>query len=209
MRTALPPVQNQGRRGTCVAFAATIAHEHSRGLFELSPEFLYWACKQVDGILGEGTRLEAAVLALQSYGQCLDVDWPYQPEPISHQSPSYWPSTAALNSAGQYRALGSTSLPDVKAITHELNNGNLVVLAVQLFRDWFSITGGQIPMPVETSEACGLHAVLAVGYTNNTPDGHLIIRNSWGEKWGTRGYAYLPQQYVSLYQHGSAYVVLP
>ena len=52
----------------------------------------------------------------------------------------------------------------------------------------------------------GGHAVLAVGYdseieVNRDADGKIekgafIIKNSWGEKWGDGGFAYLPFHYV-------------
>lgn len=46
------------------------------------------------------------------------------------------------------------------------------------------------------------HALTAVGYDddhNNGPDtspGALLIRNSWGEDWGDKGYAWLPYAYI-------------
>jgi C1A family cysteine protease len=38
----------------------------------------------------------------------------------------------------------------------------------------------------------GGHAIALVGYT---PD-HFIVRNSWGEKWGDKGYAYASLEYA-------------
>jgi C1A family cysteine protease len=52
----------------------------------------------------------------------------------------------------------------------------------------------------------GSHAVLAVGYdfdvkipgarADESTEGALIIKNSWGEAWGDRGFAFLPFHYV-------------
>jgi C1A family cysteine protease len=47
------------------------------------------------------------------------------------------------------------------------------------------------------------HAVLAVGYDNGIVEpltneaGALIIRNSWGPRWGDGGYGCLPYSYVT------------
>jgi C1A family cysteine protease len=66
--------------------------------------------------------------------------------------------------------------------------------------------GYVIPIPSRADRNEGGHAVLAVGYDDtidtgpdsnaNPARGALIIRNSWSEDWGMRGYAYLPYVYV-------------
>ena len=54
---------------------------------------------------------------------------------------------------------------------------------------------GIMPYPNTSREQLlGGHAVLIVGYnkTNNT----FIVRNSWGQNWGDRGYFYMPFQVI-------------
>lgn len=41
-------------------------------------------------------------------------------------------------------------------------------------------------MPKKTESVVGGHAVLAVGY--NDKQKRFLIRNSWGDKWGRKGY---------------------
>ena len=55
---------------------------------------------------------------------------------------------------------------------------------------------GKIPYPTRGESVLGGHAVLAVGYDDslsigtgdNEKVGAFLIRNSWGEAWGEKGY---------------------
>ena len=49
---------------------------------------------------------------------------------------------------------------------------------------------GRIPLPVAKERYLGGHAMLAVGYDDD--DKTLLVRNSWGEAWGDKGYGHLP-----------------
>src|SRR5437899_1698937 len=49
---------------------------------------------------------------------------------------------------------------------------------------------GVLDMPGLGEQAVGGHAVLAVGYDDGTR--RFIVRNSWGTRWGQRGYFTMP-----------------
>jgi C1A family cysteine protease len=80
-------VKDQGDRPTCVAFAVTTLHEHyvatngqAPAQVNLSQEFLYFRCKQRDGLsTSDGTTLSAASESLRLDGQCREDLHPYQP----------------------------------------------------------------------------------------------------------------------------------
>ncbi|HEY7425689.1 MAG TPA: C1 family peptidase [Gemmataceae bacterium] len=58
----------------------------------------------------------------------------------------------------------------------------------------------EIPFPTAFDQACGGIAAVAVGYDDDrrirSTRGALLIRSSWGEGWGERGYGWLPYAYV-------------
>ena len=74
-------MKDQGDRPTCVAFAVSSLHEYSVDVvstgqklvtLDLSEEFLFFGCKQEDGLKGiAGTTIEAASEWLKKKGQCL------------------------------------------------------------------------------------------------------------------------------------------
>jgi C1A family cysteine protease len=65
---------------------------------------------------------------------------------------------------------------------------------------------GRIPFPSPKERIEGGHAIAAIGYDDKMKimnqfgkietTGALLIRNSWGEGWGERGYGWLPYEYV-------------
>lgn len=65
---------------------------------------------------------------------------------------------------------------------------------------------GSIPYPSQNEQAQWGHAIMAVGYDDNkvivntrdnqSTKGALLIRNSWGTKWGQEGYGWIPYDYV-------------
>ncbi|BCH34814.1 hypothetical protein MesoLjLc_67440 [Mesorhizobium sp. L-8-10] len=60
------------------------------------------------------------------------------------------------------------------------------------------------PASGEQPERDRRHAVIAVGH--GTIDNHrsILIRNSWGPRWGLDGYAWLTEPYLAARLFGSA-----
>ena len=50
-------------------------------------------------------------------------------------------------------------------------------------------------MPQPGDKVRGGHAVTAVGYDDFQEV--FIVRNSWGEGWGDKGYFYMPYAYIT------------
>jgi hypothetical protein len=204
LRKKLPPVRDQGRRDTCVAFAVTAAHEAARSDGEdLSEEYLFWAAKQRDGLpqSARGTTLQAALTANDALGQPLESFWPYS-DLRDHQDPSYRPPAAAHGDAKLRRVeVGGPLIPTSVAIRSALEGGSIPLLVLTIHKSWFAPnTDGTIDQPSPGSPAPGRHAVIVVGRVTVPAKGdHFIVRNSWSERWGDGGYAYIPYAYVDDY----------
>jgi len=53
---------------------------------------------------------------------------------------------------------------------------------------------GVAQMPGKGERVLGGHAVMAVGYDKES--GRFLVRNSWGEGWGMKGYFTMPFEYL-------------
>lgn len=51
-----------------------------------------------------------------------------------------------------------------------------------------------VPLPGKKEKMLGCHAVLAVGF--NQESKRFLIRNSWGPRWGRAGYGTMPFDYL-------------
>ncbi len=206
MRALLPPVLDQGQRGTCVAFAVTAAHEVARAAGtavseDLSEEALYWGCKIIDGNWRSGTSFDSAAAAISTTGQPPEDIWPY--EPRRRAGTRYDPPskpTADWHTSGLDKAL-----LDLASVHTELDAGRPVVLGLTVFDTLFMPSAtGRIDAPVAGSPARGRHAVLAVGHDATA----LLIRNSWGDTWALGGYGWLSHDYAERHVR-EAWVIQP
>ena len=206
LRALLPPVRDQGQRGTCVAFAVTAAHEVARAAGtavseDLSEEALFWGCKIIDGNWRSGTSFDSAAGALGATGQPPEAIWPYDPRRaagIQYDPPGT--PTADWQTSGLGRA--SVDLASVRAA---LDAGNAMVLGLTVFDTLFMPSPvGRINAPPAGSRARGRHAVLAVGHDADA----VLIRNSWGTTWALGGYGWLSNDYVERHV-GEAWVIQP
>ena len=54
---------------------------------------------------------------------------------------------------------------------------------------------GVVPVPNPDEKVMGGHAVMGVGYDEGPK--RFIVRNSWGEGWGMKGYFTIPYEYLA------------
>jgi hypothetical protein len=212
------PVQNQGERGTCVAFATVALREFLLSDREkCSEQFLYWACKQLDGYEGAGTYVHTGMTACNRYGVCRESTWPYNGKQTDSEGQGP-PPDGAIEEAKEYRLLSSRPVEPGLVIhfKHVLageggRGGMPVCFAVLTFNSWFmspeTHRTGKITMPLPGEPSAGGHAWCAVGYVDNEHvpgGGYFIVRNSWGSEWASdspevAGHAMVPYEYIERY----------
>jgi hypothetical protein len=214
----MPPVRDQGNRGTCVAFASIAAYEQS--LFkvgaghDLSEQFLYWNCKANDGIpTTSGTFLGIAFPLLKRDGCCLETAWPYVSNPVIGNEGQGPPTSGSQFGALTFRLPAFRTIPasSVSDYRMELLGGHTVAFSIPVFNSWYRSPAvaysGNLTMPIPGEVRVGGHAMCIVGCIDQ-PDqpqiggGRFILRNSWGSRWGINsphgiGYGTIPYAYVA------------
>ena len=194
----MSPIRDQGDEGACVGFAvASGMKEYQEALdyeklIELSPRFVYSEAKKIDGVpKAEGTTIRASMRVLKKTGVCQEKFWPYSP----HQKDK--PKVGAKANAKKFRIITYARILNLNELRLRLAGKGPIVLGVEVFKGMIKPKMGIVPMPKKNETSLGGHAITACGYDDEKK--LVKFKNSWSEKWGRRGFGYLPYGYIERY----------
>jgi len=198
-------VVDQGALGSCTANAiASGLREYweklSGNLTLLSRLWLYWEERNMEGTINEdaGAYIRDGMKILQKLGCAPEADWPYDTTKFTQTPPENSTTDATKFIITEYHRV-----TDLISLKSALAEGSPVVLGIDVYSSFESsqvAQTGLVPQPNDGEQLLGGHAVLAVGYkddTKNLDQGVVICRNSWSESWGDKGYFYLPYSYFT------------
>jgi hypothetical protein len=195
MRGDFGPTREQGRRQTCLAFAASDAHAlvHGRPASMLSTEYAHYsACTRMPSFQPHlGTSGSAMLDALALDGQPPEEEWPYLAE-LPSDLTQYRPPNHV---SGLLRHFGE-QLSTLDEVERALSGRRPVIMGLALSISFFRLSSAAI-LPADSDQnVVGTHAVLAVGLFSNGGDKGYLIRNSWGTKWGANGHGFVLRSYI-------------
>lgn len=187
----------QGMRLTCLAFAVSDLNRHAASAPDaLSPEYLYQcAGSSMEGWkLGDGLYLENALQAAMTPGQPLEALFPYL---------TAAPTASSFHTLAAGSTLYSSPLKRLPAtqtaVVNRIKKGHAVGLVVACTNTLYAPVDGIVAFSSMVIPNAA-HAVLAVGVGSNALGvEHVLIRNSWGAKWGVDGHAWLPKRYIDMH----------
>jgi hypothetical protein len=187
LRPGLVPVRDQGARPTCLAHAASAAHERARGAMELlSPEYLYFFAAGATAT--SGCSMNAIAKALLEKGQPTEADCPY----FTAGPPRGWrPATGVA----VFRRASETKACDTAEIEEAIRARQLPILGMSLPESFFRPKTPWVISPAGRIRS--LHAVAAAGVGRHRGQKVVLIRNSWGPSWGDGGYAWIDEAFVA------------
>jgi C1A family cysteine protease/predicted TIM-barrel fold metal-dependent hydrolase len=216
LRRWCSPIEDQGQLGACTAHAAAALIEYyERRAFgshiDISRLFLYKVTRNLLNWTSDtGAYLRTTMEAMVLFGVPPEEYFPYDPANVDIEPSAFCYSFAQSYQTLSYFRLDAarTTRPDLlKQIKMNLAKGIPAMFGFTVFGSIGSAAKtGRIPFPVKTDRREGGHAVAAVGYDDDLvirhpfsdleTKGAILIRNSWGSRWGNGGYGWLPYEYV-------------
>ena len=194
LRQLFGAAREQGQRPTCLAFAMSDAHASLRHPWaHLSCEFLFYHAQRRAGRSPNvGATLPATLQSLFHEGQPAESGWPYLsklPADLIHWTPP-------LDCGPTFHCSGKSAPTLLDDIIAALDTGRPVVVLMTISRSFFSgkhIVDAGSEEPPEQARG---HAVIAVGHGQVSSQRAILIRNSWGPRWGDGGYAWITERYL-------------
>ncbi|MDR6226773.1 C1 family peptidase [Desmospora profundinema] len=214
LRPYFPAVRSQGRFGTCVPFAAAGLREYyigrdtrARGseITYLSPLYIYHPRGPQDGM-----TLDAAFRVMERRGVTPETERPYDLNPENTQQFDE-PLTTLQNKNAvpyklrNYQVIWRSNM--VEQIKQALANGDPVMVGIQVYPNFDATPPSGIVPPVKEKKSRGGHALVVVGYDEEKK--WFIMRNSWGDRFGDHGYAYMHYDTLMEMSNGFGFVASP
>jgi len=158
--------------------------------------FVYYNERDMEGTVDtdSGAQIRDGIKSVATLGVCSEKMWPYDEKTFTNK-----PSPECYQAALQDRAVEYARVPqteeDMKAVLAE---GFPFVFGFMVFSSFMTpevAQTGEMSWPSLYDKLCGGHAVMAIGYDDEKKV--FIVRNSWGEGWGDKGYFYMPYDYMT------------
>ena len=199
LRKDFTPVRDQGEMGACSAFALVgifeyILKKNRQPDIDLSEQYVYFNARKAEGSAktDAGSSLYGVIQTMKKDGVCLEHLFPYNPDNPSQEHP------LEAYKDGQTRTVlrAKNVKKNLHAIKSAIYEGYPVAVSLKIF-DSFNPIKGFIRIPSEgeiQNQLSGNHAMVLCGYNDETR--FFVVRNSWGVKFGEKGYCFIPYGYI-------------
>jgi len=200
LRPQMPPIYDQGELGSCTANAIGADLEYAQ-IRQGKPHFLpsrlftYYNTRVIENTIREdaGATLRNTVKSVVRWGFVPEAEWVYDISKFTKKPPRTAYRNAVRNRIQQYARVGQ-NLNDMRACLAGGDSFFFGYCVYTSFDEGEVNRTGVMVMPQQNEQLLGGHAVLAVGYDDTRRV--FIIRNSWGEQWGDKGYFYMPYDFI-------------
>jgi len=200
-------VFNQGDIGSCTANAIGQAFIFAQNatatkIKKLKPDFvpsrlfLYYNEREMEGTVDSdsGAYIRDGIKSINKQGICHEKYCVYNTLKFHKKPTSIAYKNALAHQALQYARVTQTEY----SLKQCLASGLPFVFGFTVYGSFQSAEvarTGIVPMPDLTESSLGGHAVLCVGYNDETRT--FTVLNSWGDSWGDKGFFHIPYEYLT------------
>jgi len=194
-------IYDQGALGSCTANALGAAFHFDQikqGLKDFIPSrlFIYYQERAMENSIDQdaGAYIRDGIKCLNRIGVCSETLWAYDEAKFKQKPTDECYQEASKNTCKEYARVPH-KLEDMKGC---LNEGFPFVFGFTVLSSFQTkevATTGVMCMPKPNDYMLGGHAVCCVGYDDSK--NCMIVKNSWGEGWGDKGYFYMPYDYIA------------
>lgn len=202
LRPVCPPVFDQGELGSCTANAIAAAHlfdqmkQHNHPYITPSRLFIYYNERAAEHTIKSdaGAAIRDGIKSIATLGVCAENLCPYDVAAFAKKPSASAYKAALMRKAVKYQAVTQT----VDKMRACLASGFPFVFGISVYDSFESAAvakSGIVNMPKPGEKMLGGHALFCVGYDH--PSKRFICMNSWGVKWGQKGFFTIPYEYLA------------
>lgn len=187
----MPPVGNQGKQQSCVAWAIAYALKSYQEKLELGEQYLFspaYIYNQINNGMNAPTYVTDGLNILSEQGVCQMEEMPYDE--------NNWvakPTDEVKNSARKFRIdfWRQVNVQDIKEVKAQLAAGYPVIIGAMVSKEFISegFDKKAAYSWTEAGTASGGHCMLLVGYDDTRKA--FKVMNSWGADWGDKGFSWI------------------
>ena len=202
LRSTCPAIYNQDKLGSCTANAIAAAYEYDdikqneKDVFIPSRLFIYYNERKIEGSIDtdSGAEIRDGIKSISVDGVCSEDMWKYDITKFTECPTQECYDYAKNHKSIEYKRV----VQSLEQLKQCLIEGFPIVFGFNVYSSFETqevADTGDMPMPKEGEELLGGHAVCAVGFDDNKRV--FIVRNSWGDSWGDKGYFYMPYAFIN------------
>lgn len=196
---SLSPILDQGATGSCVANAFTFSiNTQTKNYLNISRLYLYANSRILDNTplnQDDGTTPRTVCNAIKKYGAIPETLFPF-----NYYNCFIFPSLSMYKGAKYFKTFTYSFInQDELSLKSCINTYKVpIVFGFIVYESFMSpsvSTTGIVPMPNIKLEKClGGHCMCIIGYDDTKK--LFTCANSWGTKWGNKGFCYIPYNYI-------------
>lgn len=195
-------IYDQGKLGSCVSNAISSCVNYYNYTINPSRLYIYFNARAMNKNINDDTGIAVrdGCKSIFNYHTCDENDWIYDITNFT-KMPSL---NCYMNSYNYKNFIYYSVSQDLAQLKTSLLSNNPIMFGFIVYTNFKDASGnGIVPMPTETDsivgenseyKVIGGHCSICIGFDDNTQ--HFVCVNSWSDKWGDKGFFYMPYQYI-------------